>query len=64
MAGILALPVLALHSCLHAGKERRQLMLGRQLLARTREIGDASQFTGTFRPGDPRLIFGLYEPGH
>ena len=25
---------------------------------------DASQFTGTFRPGDPRLIFGLHEPGH
>jgi len=39
-------------------------MLGRQLLARTREIGDASQFTGMFRPGDPRLIFGLHEPGH
>jgi 2,6-dihydroxypyridine 3-monooxygenase len=47
-----------------AAWERRQLLLGRQLLARTREIGDASQFTGTFRPGDPRLIFGLHEPGH
>ncbi|HYB87263.1 MAG TPA: FAD-dependent monooxygenase [Streptosporangiaceae bacterium] len=44
--------------------ERRQLLVGRQLLARTREIGDSSQFTGTFRPGDPRLIFGLHEPGH
>ena len=44
--------------------EQRQLLLGRQLLARTREIGDASQFGGTFRPGDPRLIFGLHEPGH
>jgi 2,6-dihydroxypyridine 3-monooxygenase len=44
--------------------ERRQLLLGRRLLARTREIGDASQFTGTFRPGDPRLIFGLHEPGN
>jgi len=43
--------------------ERRQLELGRSLLARTREIGDSSQFTGTFRPGDPRLIFGLHEPG-
>lgn len=32
--------------------------------AGTREIGHASQFTGTFRPGDPRLIFGLHEPGH
>ncbi len=46
-----------------AGWERRQLKLGRALLARTREIGDSSQFTGTFRPGDPRLIFGLHEPG-
>jgi len=46
-----------------AAWERRQLALGRSLLARTREIGDSSQFTGTFRPGDPRLIFGLYEPG-
>jgi 2,6-dihydroxypyridine 3-monooxygenase len=36
----------------------------RRLLARTREIGDASQFTGAFDPGDPPLIFGLYEPGH
>jgi 2,6-dihydroxypyridine 3-monooxygenase len=44
--------------------ERRQLLVGRQLLARTREIGDSSQFTGTFRPGDPRLIFGLHQPGH
>lgn len=44
--------------------ERRQLVLGRQLLARTREVGDSSQVTGTFRPGDPRLIFGLYEPGN
>jgi 2,6-dihydroxypyridine 3-monooxygenase len=46
-----------------AAWERRQLELGRSLLARTREIGDSSQFTGTFRPGDPRLIFGLHEPG-
>lgn len=44
--------------------EGRQLVLGRQLLARTREVGDSSQVTGTFRPGDPRLIFGLYEPGN
>jgi len=47
-----------------AAWERRQLLVGRQLLARTREIGDSSQFTGTFLPGDPRLIFGLHEPGH
>ena len=43
--------------------ERRQLALGRDLLARCREIGDSSQFLGSFRPGDPRLIFGLYGPG-
>jgi 2,6-dihydroxypyridine 3-monooxygenase len=47
-----------------AAWERRQLALGRGLLARCREIGDSSQFLGTFRPGDPRLIFGLYRPGH
>ena len=44
--------------------ERRQLALGRSLLARCREIGDSSQFSGRFRPGDPRLIFGLYGPGN
>lgn len=43
--------------------ESRQLALGRDLLARTRAIGDSSQFTGDFRPGDPRLVFGLYGPG-
>ena len=47
-----------------AGWERRQLEVGRSLLARTREIGDSSQFSGGFRAGDPRLIFGLHEPGH
>jgi 2,6-dihydroxypyridine 3-monooxygenase len=44
--------------------ERQQLALGRALLARCREIGDSSQFGGTFRPGDQRLIFGLYGPGN
>jgi 2,6-dihydroxypyridine 3-monooxygenase len=43
--------------------ERRQLALGAGLLARTREIGDSSQTRGDFRPGDPRLVFGLYGPG-
>ncbi|MGZ4649850.1 MAG: FAD binding domain-containing protein [Kineosporiaceae bacterium] len=43
--------------------EARQLALGADLLARTREIGDSSQFTGGFRPGDQRLIFGLHGPG-
>jgi 2,6-dihydroxypyridine 3-monooxygenase len=47
-----------------AAWEDRQLALGRSLLARCRDIGDSSQFTGTFRPGDPRLIFGLYGPGN
>ena len=47
-----------------AAWEHRQLALGRDLLARCREIGDSSQFLGTFRPGDPRLIFGLYSPGN
>jgi 2,6-dihydroxypyridine 3-monooxygenase len=44
--------------------ERRQLKLGQTLLARTREIGDSSQFHGTFRAGDPNLIFGLHGPGN
>ena len=47
-----------------AAWEHRQLALGRSLLARCREIGNSSQFSGTFRPGDPRLIFGLYSPGN
>jgi len=47
-----------------AAWERRQLALGRSLLARCRDIGDSSQFSGGFRPGDPRLIFGLYGPGN
>jgi 2,6-dihydroxypyridine 3-monooxygenase len=46
-----------------AAWESRQLALGSALLARTREIGDSSQFTGGFRPGDHRLIFGLHGPG-
>ena len=43
--------------------ERRQLALGRELLERNRDIGDASQRLGTFTPGDPALIFGLRGPG-
>jgi 2,6-dihydroxypyridine 3-monooxygenase len=42
---------------------RRPLSVGRALLARTRDIGNSSQFSGTFRPGDPKLIFGLHGPG-
>ncbi|HTQ88048.1 MAG TPA: hypothetical protein VMK84_01000 [Streptosporangiaceae bacterium] len=44
--------------------EQAQLALGRDLLARCREIGDSAQFGGTFRRGDRRLIFGLYGPGN
>ncbi|GAY10526.1 FAD-dependent monooxygenase [Pseudonocardia sp. N23] len=46
-----------------AAWERTQLAMGRALLARCREIGDSSQFTGTFTPGDPALSFGLRGPG-
>ena len=40
-----------------------QLNLGRNLVERARRIGNRSQFEGTWEPGDPSLIFGLYEPG-
>jgi 2,6-dihydroxypyridine 3-monooxygenase len=46
-----------------AAWEPAQLALGRQLLERTRRIGRRSQVDGTWRPGDPELIFGLYGPG-
>ncbi len=46
-----------------AAWEPGQLILGRNLLARTRAIGRRSQFDGTWRPGDPELIFGLLAPG-
>lgn len=42
--------------------EPRQLELGRRTIARTRRIGTSVQFEGTFRPGDPEVAFGLYEP--
>ena len=44
--------------------QRRQLKLGAELLARTRWIGDTAQFGPGLTPGDRRLVFGLYEPGH
>jgi 2,6-dihydroxypyridine 3-monooxygenase len=43
--------------------EPQQLALGRNLLERTRAIGRRSQFDGTWRAGDPELIFGLHGPG-
>jgi 2,6-dihydroxypyridine 3-monooxygenase len=46
-----------------AAWEPGQLALGRSLQARTRAIGRRSQVDGTWRPGDPELIFGLHGPG-
>ena len=43
--------------------ERHQLAVGRAVLQRTRRNGNKSQFEGTWRPGDPELVFGLYQPG-
>jgi 2,6-dihydroxypyridine 3-monooxygenase len=43
--------------------EPGQLALGRSLQARTRAIGRRSQVDGTWRAGDPELIFGLHGPG-
>ncbi len=43
--------------------EPRQLRLGHELLQRARWIGDGSQFRHDWTPGDPRLRFGLHEPG-
>jgi 2,6-dihydroxypyridine 3-monooxygenase len=48
--------------------EPAQLELARSALQRTREMGDASQFSGTMVPGDPTWKFGLGghqgEPGN
>lgn len=46
-----------------AAYERSQLMLGRDLLDRTRRIGRLSQIDNNWTPGDPELIFGLRRPG-
>lgn len=43
--------------------EPGQLALGRNLVARARDVGERSQFRGTWVPGDPDLRFGLYGPG-
>jgi len=51
-----------LHAAL-AKWESTQLKLGRDLLARTRNVGARSQVTNTWQPGDPDLIFGLHQPG-
>ena len=43
--------------------EPGQLALGRQILERTRDMGDGSQFHRNWVPGDPSLRLGLYGPG-
>ena len=43
--------------------EASQMPVGRQLIARTEEIGRRSQFENSWVPGDPSLIFGLKAPG-
>ena len=43
--------------------EPGQLALGRQLLERTRDMGDRSQLHRSWVPGDPSLRLGLYGPG-
>ncbi len=42
-----------------AGWEPRQLALGRSVVARSRRMGQSSQFEGTMVPGDPGWKFGL-----
>ncbi len=46
-----------------AAWEPERLALGRNLLARTRDVGSRSQVGNTWLPGDPDLIFGLHAPG-
>ncbi|MGW8182656.1 MAG: FAD binding domain-containing protein [Burkholderiales bacterium] len=41
----------------------QQTALGSSLVARSRHMGEGSQFRCDWRPGDPGLRFGLYEPG-
>jgi 2,6-dihydroxypyridine 3-monooxygenase len=46
-----------------AAYERTQIALGSALVRRSRALGDAVQFEGSWRPGDTRLLFGLREAG-
>jgi 2,6-dihydroxypyridine 3-monooxygenase len=43
--------------------ESKQLRVGRQLVARARELGERSQFRASWRPDDPYQRFGLLAPG-
>ncbi|MDT5139633.1 MAG: 2,6-dihydroxypyridine 3-monooxygenase [Mycobacterium sp.] len=44
--------------------EPAQLQLSDALLRRVVAMGERSQFSSTWTPGDPDLRFGLYGPGH
>lgn len=44
--------------------EPEQLALAHRAASRSREMGIASQFAGSMRPGDPSWRFGLWEPGN
>jgi 2,6-dihydroxypyridine 3-monooxygenase len=44
--------------------EPAQLQLSDALLRRVVAMGERSQFSNTWTPGDPDLRFGLYGPGH
>ncbi len=41
----------------------RQLAVGGALVTRARELGERSQLTGSWEPGDPYQRFGLWTPG-
>jgi 2,6-dihydroxypyridine 3-monooxygenase len=43
--------------------QQGQLLLGRQVVARSRALGDSAQLQSSWRPGDPDLLFGLWQPG-
>jgi 2,6-dihydroxypyridine 3-monooxygenase len=43
--------------------EPGQIALGRQVVARSRALGDGVQFQASWRPGDRELLFGLWRPG-
>lgn len=47
-----------------AAWEPRQLEVGRNSVARTRDMGYRSQAAGTMYAGDPTWKFGLWEPGN
>jgi len=57
---------LAAHDAIPAALESwesSQLELGHALVARAREIGERSQVSNMWTPGDPALAFGLHGPG-